>query len=221
MSQNRSKGHVTSQIHFVRTCFINSIAETLLHDKWLPVEGAAAYMNRKYNLENDTTIEKGSFIRTMNKFYPDKTSSGNTIALDDGNDVPLFRHEFKNKSTRQESIYITKKKRSPAFPTVATAASWQADNVAMLLRRVTRRNAEILSVEPPPKKQKTLPDTGKLLSASSVASPDATSLLDLGVGASDSTDSCPPSHIPVQGQNDITDSSSSAPSRRKSVMTVS
>jgi hypothetical protein len=100
MSQNRSKGHVTSKIQFVRTCFINSFAETRLHDKWLPVEGAAAYMKRKYNLENDATIEKGLFIQTMNKFYPDKTSCGNTIARVDGQEVRRFRHEFKNKSKR-------------------------------------------------------------------------------------------------------------------------
>jgi hypothetical protein len=64
MSQNRSKGHVTLQIQFVRTCFINSIAETRLRDKWLTVEGAAACMSRKYKLENNATKK---IIYTLNE----------------------------------------------------------------------------------------------------------------------------------------------------------
>ncbi len=73
----------------------------------------------------------------MNKFYLDKRFWGNAIALDDGRKVCLFWHEFTNKSRRQQSIYVTQKRRSPAFPIVATAGSWQADNAAMMLQRVT------------------------------------------------------------------------------------
>ena len=109
--QNRSKGHVTSQIQFVRTCFINSSAEARFHDKWLTVkEGAAAYMNWKYNLENKATIEK-LFIRFMNEFYLDNSYCVNTIAVYNGREGLLNRHEFKNKSKATIHLYYPKEKK--------------------------------------------------------------------------------------------------------------
>ncbi len=67
----------------------------------------------------------------------------------------------------------------------------------MLLPCVTCQDAEILYLGLPPMKQKTLPDTGNLLSVISVALPGAASSLDVNVGASDSTDSSPLLHFPV------------------------
>jgi len=81
-------------------------------------EGAAANMNRKYNLENNATIEK-LFIRSMNEFYLDNSFCVKTIALYNGREV---RPNSKTK-VRQESIYITQKRKSPALPTVATVGS--------------------------------------------------------------------------------------------------
>jgi hypothetical protein len=67
----------------------------------------------------------------MIKFYSDKASHGNKIELDDGRNVRLFWLEFKE-GTRQQSIYVTQMQETPTFQTAMTAASWQADKVAML-----------------------------------------------------------------------------------------
>jgi hypothetical protein len=114
MIQNRSKGHVTSQIQFVRTCFINSLLKHAFMTNGLLVDGAAANMIRKYNLENNATIEKLS-MRSMNEFYLDNSFCVKTIALYKGREVRHNRHEFKNKSKARIHLYYPKEKK-PCTP---------------------------------------------------------------------------------------------------------
>ena len=137
------------------------------------------------------------YYTQMNKFYSDKVTRSNTIKLNYSSVRILTPLAWVQKGTLQLSIFVTQKEETPMFQTAMTAASWQAYNTAMLLPRVTCQHAEILSIEP---SKAELQDTGSLLSVSSVASPGATSMLNLDIAASDSTNFGYPLHIPVQGK---------------------
>jgi hypothetical protein len=230
MNQNNVKKHGTPKIQFVTSCFNTALAEPCLHDKWLTIDVIVDYINTKYQLRDETNIDKASLIRSLNRYYTNMTTAGNLASLEDGSIVRLYRQQFQVSGTRQQFAYITLKAKTPVFPSAANASSWQADCASKALPRVTRQHVEKVDVLPPPAKrqrtkraqmttkQKRQPDAGKLLSMSSVASLDATSLLDRGGGdgalasvqqnESPQCTSTDDQDVEILEQNDIANSSS-------------
>ncbi len=176
----------------------NSPSWTCLHNKWLTIDVIIDYINVKYQLRDEINIGKASLIHLHNKYYTDKTTTGNVlvlVTLEDGSIVQLYRQAFQVAGTRQHFVYITLKAKAPIFPTAAYASSWEAECASKVLPRMTRQQVKKNDVLPlPAKRQRTKwyqtttkqtrrPDARKLSSMSSVASLDATSsLLNRGGG---------------------------------------
>jgi hypothetical protein len=154
------KKHGTPKIQFVTSCFNTALAERCLHDKSLTIDVIIDYINTKYQLRDETDIDKASLIHSLIKYYTDKTTAGNVLV------VEFYHYRILELDTSQQIeqsfffflclVHLTLKAKAPVFPTAAYASSWEAERASKVVPRLTRQHVEKIEVLPlPTKRQRT------------------------------------------------------------------
>ena len=108
MSGNTLKLHGNRTRHqFVVSSFNAVLKDSRLHDVWWQADVLVDEINVRCHLEDTAKVKKSELLRVVGKDYHEKSIEGNMFVGASGEQLKLFRHDFKTREEGKQLITIS------------------------------------------------------------------------------------------------------------------
>ena len=148
------------------TCLRGVFSEQELHGRWLPAEQLVAYMHMKFQIGDAIKFSLSTMKRVVNKVLPLTGTVANTLEIQDGLQLQVFRHAYQNRTRRDFFWVTTQVGLIPSQPSQLNATAWEQDCVLKRLilgARMHPLSTGTPTTEPDAKRPRVLMDESDLI----------------------------------------------------------
>ncbi|KAI2490954.1 hypothetical protein MHU86_23613 [Fragilaria crotonensis] len=150
MSGNTLKLHGNRTRHqFVVSSFNAVLKDSRLHDVWWQADVLVDEINVRCHLEDTVKVKKSELLRVVGKDYHEKSIEGNMFVGASGEQLKLFRHDFKTREEGKQLKYdffqVTARVVPESYPTASKSVAWKQQNASQPLPPRTRQHVDFTS----------------------------------------------------------------------------
>ena len=147
MSENTLKLHRNRiRYQFVRSSFNAVLQDSQLHEVWWQADTLLDEINTRCQLQDDLKVKKSELLRVVGKEYHEKSIEGNIFVGGGGEQLKLFRHDFKAREDGKQQKYdffqVSVKDVPHSYPTASNSVAWKEQNASHPLPPRTRQHVD-------------------------------------------------------------------------------